>query len=126
MVKYMKNKGFTLIELMAIIVILGVIVLVSVPSLVKTINRNQDKKYETFLEDIKIATETYINLNSEDYPNLFVVGNSEIIYVKDLISDGCFPGEKKNPKTDNYIPDSAYVKVTRQSDNTFKYEYYEG
>ena len=61
------NKGFTLIELIAVVVILAVIMLVAVPNVVSTINKN---KKEAFIEDAKkfrasveakISSDTSIN-----------------------------------------------------------------
>lgn len=46
----MKNKGFTMIELLATIVILGVLMLVAVPSISNILS---DNKKQTFLNDAK-------------------------------------------------------------------------
>ena len=39
----MKNKGFTLVELLAVIVILGIILLVVMPSVTGILNRSQNR-----------------------------------------------------------------------------------
>lgn len=46
----MKNKGFTMIELLATIVILGVIMMIAVPSVTSILSKN---KKQTFLNDAK-------------------------------------------------------------------------
>ncbi len=46
----MKNKGFTMIELLATIVILGVIMLIAVPSVTNVLTKN---KKQTFINDAK-------------------------------------------------------------------------
>lgn len=40
-----KNKGFTLVELLATIVVIGVIILISVPNMIGIINKNKDSNY---------------------------------------------------------------------------------
>lgn len=47
----MKNKGFTMVELLATIVILGVIMLIAVPSVTSVLTKN---KKQTFIDDAKI------------------------------------------------------------------------
>ncbi len=81
------NKGFTLIELIAVVVILAVIMLIAVPNVVSTINKN---KKEAFIEDAKkfkaaveakIASDTSIDKPNSDNAILFPlekVGKAEI------------------------------------------------
>ena len=38
----MKNKGYTLVELLAVIVVLSVIILITVPTVLKTINKTRN------------------------------------------------------------------------------------
>ena len=39
------NKGFTLVELLATVVVIGVLILISVPNMVGVINKNKDSNY---------------------------------------------------------------------------------
>lgn len=56
----MKNKGFTLVELLAVIVILGLILAISVPSAFKISSKVKSKAYKTKIEQIeKGAAEVY-------------------------------------------------------------------
>ena len=81
------NRGFTLVELIAVVVILAVIMLIAVPNVVSTINKN---KKESFIEDAKkfkaaveakIASDTSIEKPNADNALLFTldkVGKAEI------------------------------------------------
>ena len=54
------KKGFTLVEMIGIIVILSVILLVAVPATLRTIQNSNEKRNESFRDDLKLATESYI------------------------------------------------------------------
>lgn len=56
----MKNKGFTLVELLAVIVIMGLILAIAVPNAFKLSNKVKTKAYKTKIEQIESgAGETY-------------------------------------------------------------------
>ena len=60
----MKNKGFTLVELLAVIVIIGLILAITIPSSFKISSKVKTKAYKTKIEQIEYgAGETYGNTN---------------------------------------------------------------
>jgi prepilin-type N-terminal cleavage/methylation domain-containing protein len=117
------KRGFTLVELLAVIVILAIILTIAVPNIIKIINNSKEKSYESQLELIKDATKKYIISNPELQP---LDGTSIDIYLKDLQDEGMLPNPLKNPKGgdfDNSKPpggEGAKVTVTRIGD---KYTY---
>ena len=62
----MRKQGFTLIEMMAIIIILAVIALFSFPSILELIDNNEIKNNEEQLSNLYMATENYIVQNYKD------------------------------------------------------------
>lgn len=98
------QKGFTLVELLGIIVLLGVIILVAVPSLV-TSNKNaeaNDKK--EFNNIINTACESYLNVKADEYSNVLnTSGTSVTISASELIDAGYLKETMNNPNTDNQI-----------------------
>ena len=53
------NKGFTLVELIATIVILSIILSIGAYSIIKIINSSSEKEYKLLVENIKDAAELY-------------------------------------------------------------------
>ena len=54
------NKGFTLVELLAVLVILVAIMGIAIPSISSSLERTKDKQNDARLEIIKSAAEMYV------------------------------------------------------------------
>ena len=61
----MNNKGFTLVEILACLVVLGLIISLAVPSVIKFQKENEIKKYEATYENLKNNLELF-NLDKEN------------------------------------------------------------
>ena len=71
--KNLNQKGFTLIELIIIMVILGVLAAVAVPRLGNTINSSEISSEESILGSLRSAVEVYavdqvVNNSTKSYP----------------------------------------------------------
>lgn len=60
----MNRKGFTLVELLAVIVILGVIGGIATVSVLSTINKSKDKSEKIFVSKLSTLIEEYLDLYS--------------------------------------------------------------
>ena len=118
----MKKSGFTLIELIGIIVIISLILLVAVPSINSVIEQGEENKKQEALNNIYMATENYLMANYDEYSSLDNIGASEYIYVMDLINQQYMDIDELNPNDDKSFDSKDVVKVTRNEDNTFSYE----
>ncbi len=118
----MKKRGFTLIELIGIVVIIGLILLVAVPTINNVIERSEENKKQEALNNIYMATENYLMANYDEYSSLDNIGASEYIYVMDLINQQYMDIDELNPNDDESFDSKDVVKVTRNEDNTFSYE----
>ena len=118
----MNNKGFTLVELIGIILILAAIFLISFPALLNLFKSDEEKAYNNMIKDLCLAGETFIYLNysnnsgKNDF-DLSIIGNKIDINIEELISYGSVDSELKNPKTDNSVSDDV-LEYTVQSDNS--------
>jgi len=84
----MKNKkGFSLIELVGVIVIIGLILIVAIPAVTKLLKSNNNKEYENYLKIIKAGALRYADELKDDLGNS---NNSGCITIdlNDLIEKG--------------------------------------
>lgn len=121
-----KNKAFTLVELIGVVAILAIMLLVAVPSLTKTLKNNEQKKYGSYIKNLELVTEQYIVKNILDKETIDDE-NPYYVSLKTLIDNGYVEDTIVNPTTEREISTDTRIKVTRNSDNSFKYdvqEYY--
>ena len=62
----MKNKGFTLIELIAVIVLMGMILLIIFPATSRLIRSNENKKYDTYYDSVQEQLELYARTRRDE------------------------------------------------------------
>ena len=84
----MNRRGFTLVELVAIIAILAAIFLVSFPTLKNLARKDDKKRYDIIVEDLCTAGKTYMYANMDLFPGLSIVGSVIDLNVSELIEYG--------------------------------------
>ena len=105
----MKIKGFTIIELLAIIIIIGLIVLLITPAVNNLIENSENKSYNFQIKSIEDAA---INFSIE-YGNSITDLDSFTIDLK-LLKDLAFIDfDIRNPKTNNYFSDDTLITLTK-------------
>lgn len=118
----MKNKkGFTLIEVIGIIAILALILIVAVPSMTKTLKRNEHKKYDNYINNLKLVADSYLvdqlqkkNITFENDITYFTLG--------DIIDAGYIKESITNPNNNKKITRDSRIKVTKNLDGTYSFE----
>ncbi len=63
----MKNKGFTLLELLVVVAILGAIGLVVTVSLNKTLKNTNQEECDAFVKDVEEAACVYVTLSRREH-----------------------------------------------------------
>ena len=111
----MKKKGFTLVELLAVIVILSLILVIAVPSVNKYIKQSKEKAYNTQISTIIEAAQAYASTNPELLPNRENI--SVKITLGQLKSAGLIKEEVKNPNDDKYFDDALTIKIKKNKEN---------
>lgn len=110
----MNKKAFTLVELLASLVILGVLMLVAVPTVTSLIN---DNRAETYLEDAKrFVSNVEYSLKTNTNINLPTKNNCIIISLEYLES----PDFDNSPSGGEYDAKKSFVVVKNINDS---YEY---
>lgn len=112
----MKKNGFTLVELIGVLVILGLIATFSVPALTKTMKDSSEKQYNEYLKNITLAAENYFHSETDGTLN-----GKYFIKIKTLYDSGYLKKEK-NPKTNEDTNENATVMISKNEDGTEKYE----
>ena len=75
----MKNrKGFTLVELLAVIVLMSLVMMLIIPSIRKIYSSNTNKQYETYKDLMINYTKTVPNYKSKNYVCLSELEMSKI------------------------------------------------
>lgn len=105
-----KNNGFTLVELLASIVIIAILSTVVVVSFDKMMDKKDDKLKKEFKDQAEKAACTFIEsteysfIKTSCYPNCHVEFES-------LIKAGFIADDKINPYTDEVVDPTEYVEV---------------
>ena len=81
----MKDKGFTLVELLAVISIVAIISIIVFPNVLNLIKKSETKLNETQKEIIYSSVDLYISNNPSTYP--LDAGKTYSIPIQDLIDN---------------------------------------
>ncbi len=76
--RFMKRKGFTLVELLAVIVVLGVIAMISVPVVLNLINESRKNSFKSSVNGMIKSVEMYYTKSAGTEVTLDL-GNTEIL-----------------------------------------------
>ena len=117
----MNKKGFTLAEVLGVIIILGLLVMVSFPPLLQQLKKSQSKLSDATLKILSTATEQYI----EEHPSQYPMTNGLVYYVKleTLVSNGYLRSPILDASTGQQINESiTCIKFKINSANNYDYE----
>ena len=103
------KKGFTLAELLGVIVILGIIVLLAFPPILDSIKKSKENINNSTEEIIFNATKLYMG----DYPSIYKLTNNSkyCIKIQDLIDSSRLERGLQDSNTNEEINPNRYVKV---------------
>ena len=116
----MKNRGFTLIELMAIIIITSTIGILSYASLSSTIKNNKLRETSTFENSLISAAKLYMLASQENYSDMENEDFDTRILCREMIEIKYLNKNINNPTDINIF--AYYVRVYKDANNFLQYE----
>lgn len=117
----MNKKGFTLAELLGVIVLLGILAVVAFPPLLNQLNKSKDKLSEATVKVLGIAAEQYIDEHSSNYP--IKNGNVYCIKLETLVNYNYLKSPIMDASSGEEIDISNnYVKFKINKYNDYEYE----
>ena len=114
------NKGFTLVELLAVIVILGLLMAIAIPSVTKYITQSRKKTLISSVDSYVTAVTTAVN--DQTFGALSDESTMYYIPVSNIGSDSCVSLEKGGSDPFGNWKE-AYVVVNYDADK-YSYDYY--
>ncbi len=129
----MMKKGYTLVELLAVLVILGIILSIVSLNVLKIFNDRKQRDYDNIVmlieENTKVLlnTDTKISVEVNDKLQEIENSGSEVISCNlsynELVKSGLMDADTKNPITGKVINSKSYIKITLTEDYDYNYEF---
>ena len=117
------KKGFTLIEVTAVVLILAVLAIFIVPKVGSIISNNKDKACASIKKSAEDAAKNYTYLHIEEVD----LGITQLGYynvsVGKLQNEGLLKKNIENPYDGSIIPSTNNVKIEKDKDNENVYIY---
>ena len=92
----MNNKGFTLVELIGVMVILIIITAIAVPNISSSVERSKAKKTEEANKSLEYAVELYFSdhKSARDKDNCWIDINEELVKERYIMKDEIITTDK--------------------------------
>lgn len=119
----MRNKGFTLVEMLGVMTLLVVIFAFIYPNVINMLESGKKNEYEEYESSVFLATEAYVNSNATLSSQLIKEGDHVSIMYAELLQNGFLSSKLVNPRTNKTTGSESnkMVVVTVAKDKSFVY-----
>lgn len=116
------KKGFTLVELLGVIAIIGVMALITFPIIINNLRSTSKVDYEKFLKNLYLATESYLESDANE-KKLNEPGDFAFIELQELVKNEFLNKKMVNPLTKKPVVLTNTILVKVLNDYTKSYEF---
>ena len=119
----MNKKGFTIVELLAVLIILSLIAVIIYPNIIRSVRSTKNDLSNIQINNIKESAKMYVNDNVGT--DNFFDSNNEEVSLKKLVDDGYIDGSTYdilNNKEYNLVNSKVIITRTGEYPN-YVYEY---
>ena len=117
-----KAKGFTMIELLAIMVILGVISAIGITAITRMVEKSKKDYFSQQEEMMIIAAQSYMQENKSELPKY--IGQQKKVSLEDLIKTNYIKDKIVDQNKEPCDKTKSYVTVYKSSQTNYKYNGY--
>lgn len=108
----MKKNGFTLIEILGVLILLGIISLITIPVFQSSLKASKQKLYDEQILEVKSGLKNWA------YANIFLLPESKdtvTLSLGQLKQSGHASYEIKNPKNDKCFSNESLLTITKRN-----------
>lgn len=116
----MKKNGFTLAELLGVIVIISILLVLIIPPIINGIKNSEEKVLDTQKQIIYSAADEEMEADKDKYPNK--ANNTYCIPISELIKNGFLTEDIKDLNTNEPYDKTKIVRITISENKTKSYE----
>lgn len=124
MLKRLKKQGFTLVELLVTIILLGLVAAIVIYNMTNVSKETKESDYERYIAAIKSAADVYATNNPEAFNDLYVSKAYVYFTIGDLVRSGLLDENLENPYTNETVDFDDRIKANLDSTTgDLKFEY---